>query len=254
MFTFSDTDYDWCSDCSGNIRKGSAWCRYCKKRVEEADFETRQRSAQLNIGYASRWLPSFDKLIESVPEIRKRVQDSDAAIPAPAIGVPDRLDAEQYRLASRNDGQIWPDFPEPAVNGLIWDVLLALHAKGVNIREICEHPKLQMLEITPQEILAEYELRQSEIQNGERCKYCSEYILASSQEACRFCEGFEDVCPKPAPYVWDKPTDLSFLRAVLLHVAAKRTINGGEPLDAEILSAHSIDSQAIDREILKLRT
>lgn len=254
MFTFSEDDYEWCRGCSGSIRKNSTWCRFCREAVGTKFFEDKESHAFITIESAARWLPQFNSLILGAPEIHKRVQESDAKHPAPTIGIPEGAEPNEYRLSSRNDEQCGPTYPEPAVLGFVWDVLLALHANGANMREICDHPKLQLLEITPQEILAEFELRQSEIANGKRCGYCTEYIFVSDDEACRFCEAVGDQPPKQLPGYWQKTTDVALLREVLLYEAALRTINGGEPLNAEILSANNIDAAAVDREVLKLRS
>jgi tetratricopeptide (TPR) repeat protein len=255
MFTFSDAEYKWCISCNGNIRKESSWCKLCRNPITSKFFARESAFPMNTINDAARWLPRFNSLIVNCSnELQERLKRVDDETPPPTIGIPDGVDPLIYRVESRDEEVCGHEPPDPTVSGMLWDFLLAIHASGASLQEICAHPKLQLLEITPQEILAEYELRKSEIENGQRCRYCSEFILSQDLEPCRFCEGLGDKTPKQRPSFLSPPLNLELLRDVILYEAAVRTMSGAEQISPEILAANKIDASIIDREVLKQRS
>lgn len=255
MFEFSDSEYKWCGNCGGNIRIESPWCKLCREAVGSQFFDDDDGYPMAVIDDCARWLPTFNSTVKMAsPELQARIKKVDDDTPPPTIGIPDGADPITARYESRDAEVCGHEPPSPSAAGLLWDVLVSIHERGHSLSELCRHPKLQLLEITPQEILAEYELRKAEIENNQRCTYCSEFIISPYQEPCRYCEGFREGIPKPRSSTFEKTLDFNLLRDIMLYEAAMRTISGGEQLAREILAANHIEDESIDREVLKQRT
>lgn len=255
MFEFSDSEYKWCGNCGGNIRVQSPWCKLCREAIGSKFFGDCDGYPMAVIDDCARWLPAFNSTVKMAsPELQARLKKVDDDTPPPTIGIPDGADPITARYESRDAEVCGHEPPSPSAAGLLWDILVSIHERGQSLTDLCRHPKLQLLEITPQEILAEYELRKAEIENNQRCSYCSEFIISAYQEPCRYCDGFRDSIPKPRASTLSKTLDVNLLRDVILYEAAMRTISGGEQLTAEILAANHIENESIDREVLKQRT
>lgn len=255
MFEFSDSEYKWCGNCGGNIRIQSPWCKLCREAIGSKFFGASDGYPMAVIDDCARWLPTFNSTVKmAAQDLQARFKKVDDDTPPPTIGIPDGADPIRSRYESRDAEVCGHEPPSPSAAGLLWDILVSIHERGHSLTELCQHPKLQLLEITPQEILAEYELRKAEIENNQRCSYCSEFIISPYQEPCRYCDGFRDSTPKPRPSTLSKTLDVNLLRDVILYEAAMRTISGGEQLAPEILAANHIENESIDREVLKQRT
>ncbi len=155
----------------------------------------------------------------------------------------------------RNSSVCAPSPPTQTVLGLVVDILLSIQGQGLPLSKICSEPRLQLLELNVGEVVAEHELRVSEIEGGHKCRNCAEFIQ-SDGEQCRFCTGTENDLPQASDeeiMMEVNHFDPSLLRAILVWEAATRRLNDESPLDAEILSPHDITEDEIDRQILKLR-
>jgi len=254
MFEFAEADYKWCTYCGGNIRKAAHWCRLCRKATGSRFFKVYAGAASTAISDAAGWLPKYNSLVKKCStELQRRFRQADEAISPPAIGIADGVDPEQARYESRDEEITLHSPPEVTPLGLVWDILLSIYGQGEPLQEICSSPRLQLLEITPQEIVAEAEMRKTETERGTQCKYCAEYILSADEEPCRFCEGFGDAVPQGVDHIF-RPLDETLLRDIILFEAAMRTIDGGEPISDEILKTNSIDTSHVDREVLRQRS
>ncbi len=259
MLTFSDQEYKWCPECNGNIRKDAYYCKFCHKPIGSKLLKTKQADgvAQL-ITKAARWLPDFNSVLRAIPTpLRDRIDEADRNTPAPYIGLPPGVDPEECRNAERNCDLCAPHPPSSAEFGIIVDILIGLHANGQPIAALCADRRLQLIELTTGEVVAEFELRVAEIQGGQKCRHCAEF-RAVDEPVCRYCGGTEDSPPNPIDYRIQllaefEHYDPTLLRNVLLWEAAKRRIENEPPVEEETLQAHNIGEADIDRQILTLR-
>ncbi|MBZ0188772.1 MAG: hypothetical protein K8F91_21190, partial [Candidatus Obscuribacterales bacterium] len=170
MFGFSESEYKWCPQCAGNIRKQANYCRFCKKAINNKLLKDPVVPAVFAIDAVSQWLPDFNSLTDKISlDLKGRFEKADIDTPAPTIGVPSHIDPIEYRQQNRESEVCPPEPPEAHVAGLIYDILLSIFSGGENLTEICQHPRLKLLEVTPQEVVAEYELRKQEIDKGYQC-------------------------------------------------------------------------------------
>ncbi len=254
MFTFPESEYQWCPQCAGNIRKDADYCRYCRKAISNRMLKKAVARSVHTIDEVSCWLPSFNTLITKLtPEFLERFEQADKDYPPGTIGLPDGADPAQTRRANRETGFCSFDKPEPHVIGLLYDILLSLHENGESIAELCQYKHLQLLELTPQEVAAEIELRKEEFQRNYQCKYCREYIFPDGDD-CRFCGGNEDNKPKAIIRPLHKPIDTTLLKDVLVYESARRKMNELDPIPDDILAASGITADAVDQEIFRQRS
>ena len=259
MFTFSDHDYKWCVECCGNIRKDAFSCKFCHKPVGS---KLLQAKLPQNVGgfitSAARQLPGFDDILQSIPrEFKKRIDDADEKSPPPYIGLSPGVDPGENRHRERNSNICPPNPPNAIVSGLVWDILISLHAQGLSLTKICSDPRLQLIELSPGEISAEYEQRVHEINGGHKCKHCAEFVR-SDDEVCRFCGGTAQNPPKPINAMLVLTEDISrfdptLLRNILIWEAAKRRIDEAPSLEQEVLNKNRITDDEVNRQILTLR-
>ncbi len=258
MFTFSEQDYKWCVECNGNIRKDAYYCRYCRKPVGSKLLSSKAPTNVSNsITAAAHWLPDFDELLAVMPDpLRNRIKDADDAVGQPQIwGVKAGIAPDEHRKNDRNSGICPPNPPRLSELGIVWDMLISLHAKQVALAPICAEPRLQLLELTTGEVVAEYELRSREIQGGTQCKHCAEYILGDD-DRCRFCTGSENANPEPSEETRIPDIDRfdeSLLRNILCWEMATRRIRDEELLSESLLMNYAITSSDVDNQILKLK-
>ncbi|MBI2811443.1 MAG: tetratricopeptide repeat protein [Candidatus Melainabacteria bacterium] len=257
MFTFSDQEYKWCPECQGNIRKDAYYCKFCRKPVGSKLLAAKQAKNVSNlISGAARWLPNFSEILNAVPEpLRLRIEHEDAQ-PMPAqFGLKPEIEPPEFRSNDRNSGTCPPNQPSNAELGLVLDLLISIHAQELPLANICSDPRLKLLELTVGEIVAEYELRASEIKGGQKCTHCAEFIM-NDGERCRFCTGTETEPPDASEeeqFAEINRFDATLLRNILVWEVAMRRINDEPELDAEILAKHAITDSDIDAQILKLR-
>ncbi len=253
MFTFPATDYKWCSQCAGNIRVDASYCRFCKKPLKNKLLQDGGFKPFMTIDAVSQWMPQFNTVITKISDdLRIRFEQADIDDPAPEFGVPDGLTPQEYRIQNREGQSCLIGLPEPQELGLIYDMLLSLYAKGEPIREICDHPHFQLLEVTPQEVIAESELRKEEMAKNHKCVFCAEYIFPADDE-CRFCEGSVGKPPKSTDSFLEKSVDKQLLKDVILYETAQRIISDTTPMPKEILEANGISQDNVEQEILRLR-
>lgn len=253
MFTFPATDYKWCSQCAGNIRIDATYCRFCKKPLKNKLLQEAGFKPFMTIDAVSQWMPQFNTMITKISDdLRTRFEQADIDDPAPEFGVPDGLTPQEYRVQNREGQSCLIELPEPQELGLLYDMMLSMYEKGEPIKELCDHPHFQLLELTPQEVIAELELRKEEIAKNHKCGFCAEYIFPDDDE-CRFCEGRTGQPPKATDSILEKTVDKRFLKDVILYEAAERIISGTTLLSKEILDANGITQDNIDQEILRLR-
>ncbi|CAN5551859.1 hypothetical protein BH10CYA1_BH10CYA1_25130 [soil metagenome] len=257
MFTFSEEEYKWCVECQGNIRRDAYYCKFCRKPVGSKLMAAKAPGNVSGlITDAAQWLPNFGDILDAIPApFRGRIDHVDASGPVPFVGLKPGLDPVESRTNTRNSSICAPTAPSNAVLGLVLDILISLQAQELPLSTICSDPRLQLLELSVGEIVAEHELRVSEIQGGHNCPHCAEFVR-SDGEQCRFCTGTE----KELPQASDESImmeiscfDPTLLRSILVWEAATRRLNDQSPLPAEILSSHEITEDEIDLQILKLR-
>ncbi len=256
MFTFSESDYVWCPECSGSIRKGAYYCRYCRQAIGNKMYKDLKPHPNCTFDDVSQWLPSFTSLMTKCSDgLQERLKQADAAVAArgSTIGVPEGMTPEECSEDYRNHDTAQAEPPEPHINGLLMDILLSLLEQGESIAEICAHPRLQLLEMTPQDVLAESELRKSEMERNHKCEYCAEYTFPEDDE-CRFCGGSAERKPAKVDSFSNKPIDSFLLKAVIVYEAARGIVCGGEPIAVEILAANAVTPEQIEQEILRQRT
>ncbi len=201
----------------------------------------------VTISYLREWLLTYADLKMKCPdEFRRRLEQAESESP-PKIASPLELDLPPREKRCLHQP------PEAEVAGLLWDVLLCLYERGESLTEICEMPHMRLLEITPQEVAAENELRKEEKQKGNQCRYCQEYIL-THDEVCRFCEGSENKVPIHFDRYFDKQIDPQLLRQVILYESAWRRLNDGDPVPQAILDINSCSQKEIEQEILRQET
>jgi hypothetical protein len=153
----------------------------------------------------------------------------------------------------RNSSLCPPSPPTAQTRGLIWDVLLAIHEQKAPLNKLCSDVRLKLLEISVDEVSAEYDRRLEEIHGGQNCQHCAEFI-SQSNGTCRFCEGKPDIPPKQRDCLVDiYPYDPDLHRRVLVWECAKRLIDQQDPLDAAILQKHQIKQAEIDSQMVILR-
>ena len=257
MFTFSEAEYKWCVECQGNIRKDAYYCKFCRKPVGSKILaaKTPQNVSGL-ITDAAQWLPNFGDMLEALPApFRARIDEVDASGPLPSIGLKPGVSPIESRTNTRNSSTCAPAPPSKAALSLVLDILISLQAEERTLSTICSDPRLQLLELSVGEILAEYELRVSEKQGGHKCTHCAEFIL-NDGEQCRFCTGTKDELPQASNeniMMEISCFDPTLLRSILVWEAATRRLGDEPPLAAEIISAHDITDEEIDLHILKLR-
>lgn len=258
MFTFSEQDYKWCVECNGNIRKDAYYCRYCRKPVGSKLLSSKAPTNVSNfITAAARWLPDFDKLLAGMPApLRERIRASDEDVAQPQIwGIAAGIDPDEHRKNDRNSGICPPNPPRGSELGLVWDILISLHANKVPLAPICADLRLQLLELTVGEVVAEYELRRSEIEGGKQCKHCAEYIFVDD-DRCRFCTGSENAPPERSEETQIPDIDRfdqSLLRNILCWEMATRRINNEDLLSENLMMNHATTSSDVDNQILKLK-
>lgn len=248
MYTFSEAEYKWCPQCAGNIRLEATYCRFCHKPIENRLLKTVSMPPFVTVRSIREWLPNFAELKTKLPvEFLTRLETAAAAAPK-QIG--ESIEDMRKKPGCEN---ICPHEPPDAnVIAILTDLFLALYDNGESISQYCDYPQMKMLEITPQEIAAELELRQTEFEKGHRCGYCQEYVLANSEE-CRFCEGAEGKIPVPVENTWEKPVNPHLLKDVLIYEAAWRRIHEEDAVPAEILASSGCSEKDIEQEILRQR-
>ncbi len=245
MYTFAETEYKWCPQCAGNIRLQATHCRFCHKPIENRLMKNTRMPAFVTVRDATEWLPSFTELQKKYPEeFRKRLEEAAAAAPPPIGGefMEAGLPPKEVRCPHEP--------PQAQILHLLIDALLSLYECGESLTEICEDPRLQLLEITPQEIVAEHELRKEELEKGQSCRYCQEYVLNDSED-CRFCGGSEGKVPKAVDNFFEKTIDHQLLKEVILHESAWRTLNEADAVSQEITDKNGCSKEDIEKEILR---
>ncbi len=257
MFTFSKEEYKWCVECEANIRKDAYYCKLCRKPVGSKLLAAKTpRNVSGTITEAAHWLPNFIELLEAIPApFRARIDEADAATPPPHIGLKPGVDPVKNRKNTRNSNVCAPNAPSDQELSLVMDILISLQSQGFPLAAVCSDPRLQLLELNVGEIVAEHELRLSEIQNGQKCRHCAEFIL-NGVEQCRFCTGTESDLPQACEdntLMLISRYDSSLLRNILIWEAATRRLNNEAPLSDEIISPHEITEEEIDLQILSLR-
>lgn len=255
MFTFPESEYKWCTQCAGNIRKDADYCRFCKKKITSKLMQEVVFMPFMTVDSVSLWLPRFNTLVTKIADdLRKRFEQADIDSPPGDFGVPEGLTPMEYRIQNRETQEsCLHEPPEPHELGLIYDMLLSMYEQGESLNELCDHPHLKLLEMTPQEVLAEAELRKEEREKNHKCEHCAEYIFPDDDE-CRFCSGRPGIAPKQAvDSFFNKTVDKHLLKDVILYEAAERTISGTTPIPQEILDANGITQENLDQEILRMR-
>jgi tetratricopeptide (TPR) repeat protein len=254
-FTYSEDEYKWCVQCNGNIRKNAYYCRYCRSPVGSKLLQTKSpQNVTTAITRAASWLLNFDDLVlQSLPlQFRERIDTADQEIPT-SFGRGSAVDPVQNRKRERNSSLCPPSPPTAQTRGLIWDVLLAIHEQKAPLNKLCSDVRLKLLEISVDEVSAEYDRRLEEIHGGQNCQHCAEFI-SQSNGTCRFCEGKPDIPPKQRDCLVDiYPYDPDLHRRVLVWECAKRLIDQQDPLDAAILQKHQIKQAEIDSQMVILR-
>lgn len=249
MYTFADTEYKWCPQCAGNIRQQATHCRFCRKPIENRLMKKVVLQPFVTVRTITEWLPNFTELKDKLPmEFRTRLEQAEAEAPKIKIGTP----LAEQRLEPGLANLCPHDPPEPNIIAILTDMLLSLYANDESVALVCDCPQMKLLEITPQEIAAEHELRKEEMKQGHRCSYCKEFIFANSDE-CRFCEGTEDKAPVAVERTFEKTVDPLFLKDVILYEAAWRILNEENSLSQEILAANSCSQSDVDEEVLRQR-
>ncbi|MBS2004294.1 MAG: hypothetical protein JST44_22495 [Cyanobacteria bacterium SZAS LIN-5] len=258
MFSFSDHEYKWCPECNGNIRKDAYYCKYCRKPVGSKLLAAkRPRNISVLITNAAHWLPNFYAILDQMPEtFRQRIQFADEDNPAPHIGLKPNVTPDEFRRNDRSSSNCQPNPPTMAELGLVWDVLLSLHGEQIPLAKICADERLQLLELTVGEIIAEYEMRVNEIQKGKKCSHCAEPVIKDDDERCRFCTGTATEVPEPSqedPVPDTTRFDASLLRNILVWEFAARRINDEEPLPEKHRTKYAITDSDIEQQVLKLK-
>ena len=249
MLNFADSEYKWCPQCAGNIRLKATHCRFCHKPIENRLMKKVALPSFVAVRSIKEWLPNFADVKAKLPaEFLSRLEQAESEIPE--AQVPESI-KNQLQPSVEIDCPHEP--PAANIQAVLMDLLLSIHSSGAPIAEICEQPQLRLLEITPPEVVAEYELRMEEMDKGHRCTYCQEFILADGDECC-FCQGTDQTPPKPIENTWEKPVDPLLLKDVILYEAARRASLEEEAIPQDILAASSISQDDVDREILRLRT
>lgn len=245
MYTFAEADYKWCPQCAGNIRVQATRCRYCHKPIENRLLKDSGLPPFVIVRDAVEWLPTFTELREKCPAgFRERMNKAASEAPTP-ISSPmfeQGLPPKEIRCLSEP--------PHPELVGLLFDVLLCLYESGESLSEICQEPRLKLIEITPQEIVAEHELRKEEMQKGHKCRYCQEYLMTENEE-CRFCGGSEGKAPAVVDHFFEKEPDLQLLKDVILYEAAWRKLNDADAVPQEITDKNACTPKDIENEILR---
>lgn len=250
MYTFAETEYKWCPQCAGNIRLEATHCRFCHKPIENRLMKKVSLHPFVTVRSINEWIPDFEKVKSRLPEqFRSRIDQAKSETPKMQVGE----SLEEQRRQPGGEFICLHEPPEAKIHAILMDLLLSLYANGESIAEVCDLPQMKLLEITPQEVLAEFELRKEEMEKGHRCRYCQEFIFANNEE-CRFCEGSDESAPKPVERSWDKPLDPLLLKDVILYEAAWRIINEEEALPQEMLSANFLSQSDVDQEILRQRS
>lgn len=246
MYTFAETEYQWCPQCGGNIRQQATYCRYCRKKIENRLNRRVSRPPFVNLRNLKEWLPNLADLRKScAAEFCGRMERAEAEAPTP-VEDPPGLFPDREHLCPHEP-------PEQEVTGLLHDILLSLYENGAPVADICDEPRLKLLEITPQEIAAEHELRKDEMQKGHRCRHCQEFIMANNEE-CRFCEGSEvKTPPQKISTFLEKEIDASLLKDVILYESAWRSLNEEDAFPQEILDVNACKQEQVEQEILRQR-
>ncbi|HEY9683592.1 MAG TPA: hypothetical protein V6C89_20220 [Drouetiella sp.] len=256
MFTFSEQEYKWCPECSGNIRSSAFYCRYCRKPVGSKILSAQTpRNAILVITGAAYWLPKFLEILNNLPEqFRQRIEAADGYSARLFIENSEGINAGDH-TNERNIDASHSNPPVATELGLIWDLLISLYANQVPLATICADERVQLLELTVGEIIAEYELRVTEIKNGTACSRCAEFVDIDADERCRFCTGSQTEIPEPSDVLMPNISrfDASLLRNILLWESATRRINDEEKLDEKFMTRYAITDSDIDHQILKLK-
>jgi len=249
MLNFADTEYKWCTQCAGNIRLKATYCRFCHKPIENRLMKRIALPSFVTVRSIKEWLPSFAAVKAKLPaDFLMRLEQAESETPKDQIGE----SMEAQRLREGGESLCLHEPPEANVTAVLMDLLLAVYSNGESIADICDQPQIKLLEITPQEVIAEYELRLQEFEKGFRCTHCQEYIFDNGED-CRFCQGTRDRAPRPIERNWEKPVDPLLLKDVILYEAAWRTIMEEEAIPQEILSINAVSQSDLDREILRLR-
>lgn len=253
MFTFSESDYKWCPQCAGSIRKDAKYCRFCRKPITNKLMKEVVFNPVMTIDSSSQWLPGFNNLVTKISSaLRNRFELADIDFPPGAIGIPDGISPMEYRIQNRETQGCPHEPPEPHELGLIYDMLLSMQENGESLVELCDHPHLRLLELTPQEVTAEGELRKEEFEKNNPCLYCAEYIFPEDEE-CRFCGGTAEKPPRAHNRFENRQVDKQFLKDILVYESAVRTIAGTTSIAQEILDANGITKDTIEQEILRQR-
>ncbi len=258
MFSFGADEYRWCCKCAGNIRKDAYYCRFCHVPVGSKLLKDEEPVYVSSLITATaRWLSRFDDVFGHLPQpFQERIIAADKKTPGSTVGLKPGVDQETHRRRERNCDKCPPNQPSPMVLGLVTDALISVHANGFSLLSTCSDPRLQLLEINPGEVAAEFELRQEEFAGANRCAYCAEYIM-SVDLRCRFCDGQEGAPPRELNSVLMQfeveRYDESLLRAIISWECAKRRLEGEPPVEQKHLQKYKITENQIDQQVLMLR-
>ncbi len=247
-YAFSETEYKWCPQCGGNIRREAYYCRYCRKPIENRLLKQVAVPPYTAIERASEWLPHLLVVKDRChPDFTVRLRQTSPTTMAERIA--------QQLAAESNSGEqtLCPHaLPEPQTAGLLMDILLSLYEQGESLPELCEEPRLKLLELTPQEVVAENDLRVTEQESGSQCRYCGEFILPASEE-CRFCQGSEAQAPQPILEPVEKKIDTALLKAVLFYEYAWRKLHKEDNPLEQLFDESTLNSEELAAELARQR-
>ncbi|HND08740.1 MAG TPA: hypothetical protein PL012_23850, partial [Candidatus Obscuribacter sp.] len=155
-YAFSESEYKWCPQCGGNIRREAYYCRYCHKPIENRLLKQVAVPPYTAIERASEWLPQLpavkDKCHQDFTIRLGQTRPSTMAETLSGLVAAESNSGEQTLCPHA--------LPEPQTAGLLMDILLSCYEQGENLPQVCEEPRLKLLELAPQEVVAEDELRE----------------------------------------------------------------------------------------------
>lgn len=252
MFEFGD-GYRWCAQCSGNIRAGAYYCRFCGVAVGGRLLRNkRAENVTALFDRVSRFLDwewvigrIGDGLRERILEEEQRGEEKRKGQAEPA-GVSE----EEFRRRVRGFDSWTGEKLDEAGLGLLDDVLLNLHEQKVAIGEVCQTGRMRLIEVSVADVVAEWELRKVEEETGKRCEFCDEFV-GKAEEQCRFCGGvFGGAKPRRVdPLARLQPFDEELLRRVVLWEVAWRKRHGEPNVDERIVDRCGVDAAAVSKEV-----